>query len=64
MTGEEVTYLEILYSFIVGVIFLAVGIIAFFSPPKLPWLIRFIIIVIGIGFILFSLLTLFGLIPS
>ncbi|MCM3409628.1 hypothetical protein KDJ21_018470 [Metabacillus litoralis] len=53
--------MELLISFIIGVFFLVIGIIAFFPPPKLPWIIRFIIIFIGVGFTLYSILGLFGL---
>ncbi|MBM7661107.1 ABC-type multidrug transport system permease subunit [Bacillus mesophilus] len=53
-----------LISFIIGFLFLAVGIIAFFPPPKLPWIIRFIIIFIGVGFTMYSILGLMGLVSS
>ncbi|MDQ0159477.1 glucan phosphoethanolaminetransferase (alkaline phosphatase superfamily) [Alkalibacillus salilacus] len=56
--------LEFLISLIIGVLFLAVGIIAFFPPLKLPWIIRFIIIFVGVGFTLYSILGLFGLVSS
>jgi len=56
--------LEFLISFIIGVFFLVIGIIAFFPPPKLPWIVRFIIIFIGVGFTLYSILGLFGLVSS
>lgn len=45
-----------------GIMFLLVGIAAFISnPPKLPWIIRFAIIFIGTGFILYSILNGLGL---
>ncbi|MGG4265042.1 hypothetical protein [Peribacillus simplex] len=56
--------MEVLFNFVVGVLFLTVGIIAFFPPPKLPWIIRFFFIFIGVGIILYSLLRWFGLISS
>lgn len=61
---KEMSLLEFFTSFIIGFLFLMVGIIAFFLPPKLPWSIRFIIIFSGIGFILYSILGLFGLVSS
>ncbi|MDQ0971518.1 glucan phosphoethanolaminetransferase (alkaline phosphatase superfamily) [Neobacillus niacini] len=47
--------MEILYSSFAGFLFLMVGIIAFFPPPKLPWVMRFFIVFIGLGFTLYSL---------
>ncbi|MBY6037001.1 hypothetical protein KUV80_10060 [Fictibacillus nanhaiensis] len=54
--------MEVLYSFVMGVLFLTIGFIAFFPPPKLHWIMRFSIVFIGMGFILYSFLRLFGLI--
>jgi len=54
--------LEAIYSLVMGIMFLLVGIAAFISnPPKLPWIIRFAIIFIGTGFILYSILNGLGL---
>ena len=44
--------LEMLISLLMGVLFLFVGLVASFKR-KLPWIIRFMIIFAGVGFILY-----------
>lgn len=60
--------MEILFALLIGILFLTYGIFDFFIRSKTPrsirFIIRFIIIFIGIGFTWYAFLMLFGIAPS
>ncbi|MBG9793339.1 hypothetical protein ABD76_12875 [Paenibacillus dendritiformis] len=50
------------YTFLAGVVFLTAGIISSFPPPKLPWLLRIMILCIGIAFLFYSIMSILDVI--
>ncbi|EHQ60022.1 hypothetical protein PDENDC454_22319 [Paenibacillus dendritiformis C454] len=51
-----------IYTFLAGVLFLTVGMIASFPPPRLPWFIRIMMLCIGIAFVFYSIMSILDLI--
>ncbi len=56
--------LEFIISFAIGFLFLVVGVVAFFPPTKFPWIVRFIILYTGAGYISYSIVRLVGWVSS
>lgn len=53
---------SVAFSGLIGVTFITIGIIASKFPPKIPWIFRFFILFIGIGYMIYTVAYLLGIV--
>ncbi|WP_226086750.1 hypothetical protein [Mesobacillus sp. S13] len=49
-------------TFLLGILFVGIGVVSFFRPYRYYWMVRFLIILFGTGFLTYSFASWFGMV--